>query len=316
MDIKKSELIKAHATIVVGLSGGPDSVALLYILKQLQSGLNLTLIAAHLDHEWRANSAADALFSKQYAESLGIPFIYAKASQITLPSTKKYNGSQEELGRHLRRAFFESIAREHNAHAIALAHHQNDQQETFFVRLLRGASIAGLSGIKAQDGLYIRPLLKYSKEDIFKYLKEHNLGYVQDPTNQSTEYLRNAIRLTVIPALKACDTRFDKSFEKAHEHIKETNAFIQRLTQRTFEEITQTIDDEIWLDIKAFLSTDSFLHHALILTWLCSAKVPFIPTTSFFNEIIRFLHNNASMHHTSNKWYLIKNDKLVKIQII
>ena len=150
----------------------------------------------------------------------------------------------------LRRSFFESAARDHAAESIALGHHQDDQQETFFLRLIRGASIAGLAGMKPTEKKYIRPLLGVYKNDILEYLKKNNLAYIVDSTNESEVFLRNALRLKALPALRSCDDRFDKNFEKTHAHIQETDAFIARLVQKSFEEIAKTADDELWLDIE------------------------------------------------------------------
>ncbi len=302
--INKHALIKPNATIVVGLSGGPDSVCLLHALKKLQPKFNLILIAAHLDHEWRVNSADDVLFCKEFAQSLGIEFTQSKASQID--TQKKYNGSQEEQGRLLRRAFFKSVADQYKADSIALGHHQDDQQETFLLRLIRGASIAGLAGMKPQDKEYIRPLLGLYKKDIHEYLESNNLTYMHDSTNESDAFLRNALRLKVLPALKLCDRRFDKNFEKTHAHVQETDAFIARLVQKVFEDLAKTKDGEIWIDIQKLLATDPFLHHSLLLTWLCAAQVPFTPSTGFFEEIIRFLKNSGSQHQPEKTWKIVK----------
>lgn len=133
--IAQHDLITPNRTIIVGLSGGPDSVCLLSLLKKLASSYEITVIAAHLDHGWRTQSGQDAAFCKEFAESLGVTYIQAHASEIKL--TKPYNGSKEEQGRMLRRQFFETVAADTNAHAIALAHHQDDQQETFFLRMIR-----------------------------------------------------------------------------------------------------------------------------------------------------------------------------------
>src|SRR5579859_1867935 len=130
--IKEHKLIPENRTIVLGLSGGPDSIFLLHVLADMHKHNHISLVAAHLDHEWRSNSHQDALFCKRTADALGIPYVQAKASELGLNIKK--NGSQEEYGRKLRRAYLESVARGHNAQAIALAHHAQDQEETFFIR--------------------------------------------------------------------------------------------------------------------------------------------------------------------------------------
>jgi tRNA(Ile)-lysidine synthase len=305
--IKEHDLITPKSTVIVGLSGGPDSVCLLSILKKLEYSYGLTIIAAHLDHGWRVQSEQDAVFCKELAGNLGVQFIQSHAERIK--STKPYNGSKEEQGRILRRQFFESLAIEVNANAIALGHHQNDQQETFFMRMIRGASISGLASMRPKHGLYIRPLLPIHKQEILAYLASENLGYIIDETNDDTSFLRNAIRHQVLPALRSCDSRFDKNFAKSLSHIQEAELFLERLSN----EIYSSVSKENGLNIVEFLSIDSYLQHRVLLTWLCEAQVPFTPSTAFFNEIVRFFRNNGNKHHLAPSWNIVKNGAFAEI---
>ena len=138
--IAHHNLIFANKTVVVGLSGGPDSVFLLHLLS---TKFNIDLIAAHLDHEWRPDSHKDVEFCRDLAKKYDVPFVTQEISE--LPISLKFDGSLEDVGRRARRFFFESICTSHNADLIAVAHHAQDQQETFFIRLLRGASLTGLT---------------------------------------------------------------------------------------------------------------------------------------------------------------------------
>lgn len=309
--IQKNQLLQQNSTIVVGLSGGPDSVCLLSILKKVQPTLSLTLIAVHIDHQWRSNSADDTRFCEALTASLSLPFHCIKASEVTL--TKKYNGSKEEMGRILRRQAFETLAKQYGADAIALAHHADDQQETFFLRMIRGASIAGLSAMRPKQGIYIRPLLKLYKTDILEYLSKEDLTHVVDSTNENDTFLRNALRLTVLPALKRCDERFDKNFFKTLTHIQETDEFLVRHTTCLFQEVTHTTDAQLWLNYKKLLATDPFMHHPLLIQWLCAMAVPFAPSTAFLNEIVRFFHNQSKTHALTATWIIEKNGRLARI---
>ena len=199
-------LLTPNTTIIVGFSGGPDSVCLLHLLSLLQEKMNLKLIAAHLDHSWRKESQDDALWCQQFCQKLGIE--YASTTSTKLNFEPKYNGSKEDLGRKLRRHFFEYLAAKYNAQTIALAHHADDQIETFFIRLLRGSSIPGLSGMSMQDGLYFRPLLQFTKSDILMYLKKNKLNYLLDSTNSQKNFLSNRIRLDLLPILSTIDSRW------------------------------------------------------------------------------------------------------------
>lgn len=299
-------LIPPGSKIIIGLSGGPDSVYLMHYLASKQKEDALTLIAAHLDHAWRSESGNDAHFCQKLAQELGIPFISRKLSELDLNLTN--NGSKEEMGRKARRYFFEQIKKDENADFIALAHHAQDQQETFFIRLIRGSSLSGLAAMKPKDGAYIRPLLEIQKTEIIKYLKEQNIAYLIDPSNESAAYLRNRIRSKVIPALKLVDHRFDQNFEISLKRLQDTEEFLQSLMQETFQHISQKQNDKITIDIEKLLTLNPVLQYRILLHWLCTEKVKFPPSQSFFDEMLRFLKTNESKEHQVHQsWSIVKN---------
>ncbi len=303
-------LIPENAALVIGLSGGPDSVFLLHFLAHVQEEKRLTLIAAHLNHEWRIEAENDEQLCKELCQKLGIRLISKKMSELTL--NLKFNGSKEEIGRKARRQFFETVAKEHNAHAIAVAHHADDQMETFFIRLIRGASLAGLAGMKPKDGLYIRPLLGIKKAEVLEYLHAHQILYAIDASNQSDEYLRNRIRNSVIPALKLSDERFDASFASTNEQLQQAEEFLQLLAKKTFEEISANNE----IDIAKLLALHPILRTRVIIFWLRQAKVPFVPSQGLFDEMNRFLQKPSTGEHVFyGKWQVVKHHKLAQIKI-
>ena len=306
--IVKNNLITSGQTIVVGLSGGPDSVFLLHLLASLQEKYNLSLIAAHLNHEWREEADQEQKDCATLAQKLNLPFVTAKRSELTVPF--KQNGSQEEYGRKLRRHFFETVLREHNANSIALAHHAQDQEETFFIRLIRGASLTGLTGIKPKHGLYIRPLLETNKSEILAWLHEQNILYAIDKTNESSDYLRNRIRMNVLPALRACDDRFEINFLSTINRLQATEQFLENLTHRTFEKISHIQNNQRIINVEQLLNIDEALHHRILVHWLISEKVSFPTTQAFLDEILRFLKNpRGGTHTTHQKWSIVKKQK-------
>ena len=297
--IVKHNLIKQNDTIIIGLSGGPDSVFLLHMFMHIKKEYNLTLIAAHLNHEWRAEADEEEKLCQTIAQKYNIIFVSQKLSQ--LPIMIKPNGSKEEYARKMRRFFLEKIVREHNANSIALAHHAQDQQETFFIRLIRGTSLTGLTAIKPQHGLYIRPLLETNKTEILTWLNNHKIPYATDISNESPLYLRNRIRTTVLPALQACDNRFDSNFLSTLERLKQDDAYLTRITHQTFDAITTTLDNNYQLDISAFFKTDPALHHRLIIHWLITQNIQFSLSQAFFDEILRFLQSPRGGTHVINQ---------------
>lgn len=306
--ILQHHLIKDGQIIVVGLSGGPDSVFLLHLLASLQKTYNLSLIAAHLNHEWRVESNQEQQESKNLAYALNIPFVTTNRTELSTFVT--YNGSQEEYGRKMRRYFFEKVAQKYKADSIALAHHAQDQEETFFIRLIRGSSLTGLTAIKPKNGLYIRPLLETHKADILDWLHSNKITYATDKSNLSHDYLRNRIRMDVLPALRACDERFEKNFITTLNRLKTTEEFLEHLTQKRFAEISSIKNNQRIITIAQFLDTDQALHHRLLLHWLITEQMPFPTTQAFFDEIIRFLKTpNGGQHSIHTKWSLVKKQK-------
>ena len=305
--IQQHRLIKHGDIIIVGLSGGPDSVFLLKTLMLIKDAYNLKLIAAHLNHEWRNDADQDELFCKQLAANCALEYTTMRASAMIL--NRKPNGSQEEHGRLLRRQFFEQAMQHYGATSIALAHHRDDQYETFFIRLLRGASLTGLASIRPQNGHYIHPLLTVSKESILAYLQHNNINYCIDPTNKSNAYLRNNVRSMVLPALVSCDRRFTTTFERTLQQLQETECFLETLAENIFNTITRKQDNTLLLDLLAFRTLDHVLQKRIVMHWLCHANVPFTPSQGFLKEVINFLLSLQGGTHKLGTSWLIRKKK-------
>lgn len=289
--IEQHKLIPDEATIVVGFSGGPDSLFLLHFLAQLRHTKRLKLIAAHLDHEWRTDSHDEAATCRSQADSLEISFISARMSELAVD--KKSSGSQEELGRRARRFFLEKVRREHKADSIALAHHLDDQEETFFIRLIRGTTITGLTSMKPRDGHYIRPLLETQKIEIVAYLEENGISYITDPSNMSETYLRTRIRKNVIPALRHCDKRFDKNFQRTLHNLQETESYLAHITQETFFRVAQLQQSTWHLELASFFALHSFMQHRILMHWLIANAVPLYQLNAFLAKLCAFCTNLA-----------------------
>ena len=297
-------IIPTNSTIIVGLSGGPDSVYLLYQLAHIAKSLHIKIIAAHLDHEWQESSKNAVQLCQNLCLQLGIELIVKKLSELKF--TAKWNGSQEEVGRKIRRYFFQSVLEEHQEARIALAHHLQDQQETFFIRLIRGSSLDGLTGIKEDDGLYIRPILHCNKQEIINYLNTHQIAYYTDPTNTSDQYLRNRIRNHVIPTLQKVDLRFEKKLQTTMQHLNQVNSFLEQQT----ELIATRISTDQGIVIQDFLALHTIIQQKILLNMLIEHKVFFTPSENLFKEIMRFLEKSSSHKHTIHEsWYIQKNKR-------
>lgn len=303
--IVNNNLLQVGQTVIVGCSGGPDSLFLLHLLSALRDEFNLTLIVAHLDHGWRAESARDVEFCKEVAQRLGLEFCSARENTVILK--KAMRGSLEELGRMLRRTFFASLIREHNDAVVALGHHSGDQQETFFIRLVRGSSVTGLAGMRARDGRYIHPLLCCTKSEIVATLEANNVPFLVDVTNECDQFLRNRIRMQVIPALRQCDERFDASLARAMDHLRATDDFLTAHTHALFDTCATTTDGATALALAPLLALHPFMQTRVLLHWFIAEGLQFTPSDALFAEVIRFLHNKKSRQHTFYRiWSIIK----------
>lgn len=295
------EHILAQGPVIIGLSGGPDSVALVHLMANFCAQRSIRLIAAYLDHGWRAESAHDADWCNNLCRSLSIEFVSNHIDEFR--NKLVMNGSKEEYARNARRLMFEQVANEVNATVIALAHHQNDQEETFFIRLVRGASLTGLTGMKPVDGRYIRPLLAATKQEIIEYLEAHRIDYLIDQTNQSADYLRNRIRNHVIPTLKACDKRFEKTLSTTMARLALTEEYLAQETDKLYHAITLNNV----LNCRLLKDIHPIMRHRIILKWLCAHTVKFPVSQAFLDEIERYLlAGTARTHQVNQVWSIQK----------
>ncbi len=312
--VDRHQLIPSGSTIIVGLSGGPDSIFLLHYLLILRDTRPFTLILAHLNHGWRATARHDEQFCMEIAHQYGLPIIIEHAR--SLEHTIRWTGSREDQARTMRRLFFTSIAEQYSNARVALAHHQDDQYETFFIRLMRGSGLQGLrSMVPFADTLYIRPLLSVTKEQILQYLHDHHLPFVLDETNEEASYLRNRIRHQVIPALRTCDERFSSSFNQTLHNLAEADDFCTSIADKTLQDLIITIDEQSWLDGEKLLQLHPFLQKQVILRWLCQHNVPFTPSQGLFQEIRRFLEQpQGGKHALHRSWHIYKRQKKITIR--
>lgn len=199
--VEQYHMLQEKDHVIIGVSGGADSVCLLFMLRKLQKDMQFQLTAVHIHHGLRGKSAdADECYVKKLCEDMGVELYvfhedvnqYAKEQKLTL----------EEAGRNVRRRIFEQVCREKNGTRIALAHHQNDNAETLLWNLSRGCGLRGLGGISPVEGKYIRPLLCLQRREIETFLKQNDVKYCTDETNLEDHYTRNRLRNHVIPYLE------------------------------------------------------------------------------------------------------------------
>lgn len=266
--IEENNMIENGETILVAFSGGPDSVCLLHILMALKDKYNISIYAAHVNHMLRGEeSFRDEEFSRSFCEENNIDF-HLKRVDISLVS-KNLKISTEEAGRKVRYDFFNEVLESINGKKIALAHNLNDNGETIIMRILRGTSLTGLTGISPKRQNIIRPILNCTREEIEKYCLDNRLNPVIDSTNLEEIYTRNKIRLKVIPYIK---NNFNKNIlENLH-----TNSEIAKdeedMIASIVEESARNIEDKYGYNVKKF----NELHIALrrrIVRYIIEARL-------------------------------------------
>ena len=220
---KKYNLIENNDTIVVGFSGGPDSVFLVEMLKKLQYFFNFKIYLVHINHLLRGEDAdSDENFSFEYAKKNNLE-IFIKRIPVK-EIAKEVGKTLEEVGREERYKFFSEIYEKVGANKIATAHNKDDQIETFLFRLIRGTSLQGLEGIRIKNNNIIRPISEIHKKDILEYLNKNEIQYKIDKTNFENEFTRNSIRLDLIPFIEErYNIKFKDKIFSLIEEIRENN---------------------------------------------------------------------------------------------
>lgn len=231
--IQEYEMLKNVDTVVVGLSGGADSVCLLHVLHTLKEEYKLNLVASHINHGIRGEEAEqDALFSKNFAEALKVNFRLLKADCIK--EAKLTGETVEEAGRRIRYEFWGSLCENENT-VIATAHNSNDNLETVIFNITRGSSLSGAKGIPPKRENIIRPLIFCSRNEIEAYCKENNLMFVTDSTNLTVDYTRNRIRHNVLPELEKVNSQVVEAFTRFSESVRLDNSYLDSVAENALK---------------------------------------------------------------------------------
>lgn len=196
--VRRHGLLRRGERVVVAVSGGPDSVALLHLLWRWQQEFGFSLHVAHLNHRLRREAEEEAEFVRRLAQDLGLP---VTVGQEDVRRLVRGGESLEDVARRVRRRFLLGLAEAMAAEKIALGHHADDQAETVLLHLLRGSGPAGLAGMAWQQGKFIRPLLEVTRAEIEAYCAQNGLPYIRDPSNADPAFLRNRIRQELLPLL-------------------------------------------------------------------------------------------------------------------
>lgn len=229
--IKKHQLLSKNSRILLGVSGGPDSIALLHLLNQLKDDWNLELIVLTVDHQLRGEeSKEDVSYVKKICKSFGIEVIHTSVDVRTYQQRNKV--STQVAARKLRYSFFKEQMNKRKADYLALGHHGDDQVETMLMALVRNTNPKALSGIPVKRpiaaGMLIRPLLCVTKEEIIQYCKENELAYRTDPSNENIDYTRSYFRKQIVPLIKEKNDNIHITMQRLSEALKQDDEYLHK----------------------------------------------------------------------------------------
>lgn len=263
--ITKYNLLQKNDSVVVGVSGGPDSMTLLTILLELKEEYNLQIYVAHINHMIRENAQKDEEYVKEFCDKNNIRLFIERANIIE--KSKQDKKGLEETGRQVRYDFFEKVSKITNSNKIAIAHNLNDKIETIIMNLTRGTGISGLKGIEPKRGKYIRPLIEIERSEIEKYCEERKLNPRIDESNQDNTYTRNKIRNIVIPYIKKeLNSNIINNLNRLSEIVKENEEYLEEITLKRYEEILiEKQEKRLEYDTKKFIKQEKLIQKKLIL---------------------------------------------------
>ena len=263
--IETYNLIEKNDKIVIGVSGGPDSICLLHVLYGLKEKLGIEIVVAHVNHMLRDVADLETEYVQKFCKKLRIECYVKKADILEISKTQKKG--TEEVGRQVRYDFFDEVAKKTNSNKIATAHNSNDRAETVILNILRGSGLSGLKGIEPiRDNKYIRPLINTDRQDIENYCNDNKLEPKFDKTNNENIYTRNKVRNTVIPYIKKeFNPNIIKTINRLSSLATEENEYLQAITKQEFENLLIEKTENIILDLHKFNSLNLVIKRRLIL---------------------------------------------------
>ncbi|HHV78535.1 MAG TPA: tRNA lysidine(34) synthetase TilS [Firmicutes bacterium] len=296
--IEKYQMLQKGDRVLVGVSGGPDSIALLHILSQLRDEYELNLYVAHLNHLIRPDAESDAEYVRQFALKLGAAFVMERCDVRQLG--KRLGVGEEVAGRMARYGFFYRAAKENGCTRIALGHNMDDQAETVLMRLIRGAGTEGLGGIPPVRGKIVRPLIETPRSDIEAYCRSWNLDTRLDITNLEEVYFRNRIRRQLIPLLQSeYNPNISRILARTAELMREENAYMSAIARKKYFEIAVEATGSVVLPANALAQLELPIRRRVVRFAVSRAGGPPFLDFHHVSEIL------AALEKEGRKWRLM-----------
>lgn len=315
-------LIQDGDKIVLGVSGGPDSMCMLDMMRELkeEKNINFEIYVAHVNHMIREEAIDDEKYVQNYCLKHNIEFFVKRADVQKIANDKKIG--TEEAGRKVRYDFFEEVLQKTGSNKIAIAHNKNDKIETIIMHLLRGSGLSGLKGIEPiRDNKYIRPLIECERQEIEQYCENRKLQPRIDKTNFENEYTRNKIRNIVIPYIKKeFNPNIIQTLSRLSEVATDESNYIDLQTQKIYNKLLiEKKDKQIILKLNEFNQQENVIQKRLVLKTIkeLNGSTDRIEKVHI-EDIIKLCNNNiGNKYLTPNKnlKILVKNKKIFFIKM-
>ena len=329
--VTKYNLIENGDKIILGVSGGPDSICMLDILHKISKKVDFEISVCHINHGLRENGKKDEVFVKDFCEKMNVPF-FVKHVNVKEIAEKQKRGI-EETGRMVRYHFFDEILHKTGSNKIAIAHNCNDDCETILMNILRGTGTKGLIGIEKVNGKYIRPLIETTRKEIEKYLQQNHIIARHDESNDDNTYTRNKIRNIVLPYIeKEFNPNIVATLQRLSYIAEEQEQYLQKQTVELYEELcieevnltkdytyNKLNNAEIIIDLKKLNTREKILQKRVILY---SIHKIFGTTQGIekihIDDIIKLCNNNiGNKYLTPNKnLKIVTQKKQLKIMAV
>lgn len=264
--INKYNLINSEDSIVIGVSGGPDSMCLLNVLNNFKDSLHIKIFVAHINHMIRPEADDETKYVQEFCKKIGVQCFVKKVDVTKIAQDNKMG--TEETGRNIRYEFFEEVMKITNSNKIATAHNANDNAETVLMNIIRGSGTSGLKGIEAcRDNKFIRPIIECERKDIEEYCIQNKLEPKFDKSNKENIYTRNKIRNLLIPYIqKEFNPNIIDTINRLSNLAKSENNYLEDVTLSTYNEVLiKEEKKEIIINLKKFNKLDNVIKSRIIL---------------------------------------------------
>lgn len=301
-------MLQKGETILIGLSGGPDSVCLAHILNTIKDDFKLKINAVYIDHGLRpAEIPSEIEFCKEFCNRSGINFLTKTIDVRTFATSQRMN--LQEAGRYLRYLTYNEVSKEIKATRIALGHTADDQAETLIMRLIRGSGTTGLASIPPIRGNIIRPLIEIEREEIIDYLTDVRVNYIIDSSNMKRNYLRNKIRLSVMPILKQINPDIIQTLSKTATIFRDEERYFEIIVTKTLMKLfSRKTDTRVELFLTPFEIMDTVIMRRVLRRVIDETRG--LRGISFINieDIIELIKNGKP----GDRLYLPKGIRVIK----